>query len=488
MKYLLSLLTMVFIFSCNTHLSDSMIAGGLSDEQYPEPACYDNCNEKYTDYGENPFKDVAEEPVSTFSVDADGGSYANSRRYLSLGQRPPTAAVRIEEFINYFTFDYKEPEGDENISIESEIASCPWQDDHHLLRFGIKGRSVTHEALPDANFVFLIDVSGSMNAADKLGILKSGFKMLTDSLRDNDRVAIVTYAGSAGVLLQSTNGDEKSKIKQAIDQLGAGGSTAGAAGIHTAYEIAQQYFIPDGNNRVILGSDGDFNVGPSSTDDLVALIEEKRKSGIYLTVLGVGSGNLNDAMMEQLANKGNGTYEYIDNSHQLQKIFIEDRERFFSVAVDAKIQVTFNEKRIGQYRLIGYENRALSQDDFTNDTVDAGEIGAGQTITAVYEVIIRDTTGEEEFAQFDFRYKKPGENESRLITHQVIDSPVLLSDASENMRFCSGITTVGLLFKDSEYRGEASMTMAIDLIEDASTFDPSGFRNELRGLLVSMPR
>ena len=349
------------LISCNP-------ADGL-DNYYVEPLP-DTYDEKYKDYVENPFVNTSEQPISTFAVDADGGSYTNMRRYLYLGQTPPKASVRIEEYINYFTFDYAEPTDGENVSLESEIATCPWNTEHHLLRLGMKGKTIPTAELPNSNYVFLIDVSGSMDSPDKLGILKTGFKALVDNLRDQDRMAIVTYAGQAAVLLESTYGDEKNKIKAAIDKLGAGGSTAGAAGINTAYEIAEQYFIANGNNRVILGTDGDFNVGPASTDELVELIEQKRESGVYLTVLGVGGGNLNDNMMEQIANKGNGNYEYIDNASQIQKVFTHEIAKFYTVAKDAKIQVTFNPNRIESYRLIGYENRQLSNEDFEKKIIE----------------------------------------------------------------------------------------------------------------------
>ena len=444
------------------------------------PESYD---EKYKDYEVNPFVKVDDQPISTFSVDADGGSYANMRRYLYLGQTPPKSSVRIEEYINYFTFDYKEPASGENVSLESEVSTCPWNSAHHLIRVGMKGITIPENELPNSNYVFLIDVSGSMNSPDKLGILKAGFKTLVDNLDNQDRIAIVTYAGEAGVLLPSTYGDEKNKIKEAIDQLGAGGSTAGAAGITTAYDIAQENFIPDGNNRVILGTDGDFNVGPSSTDDLVTLIEEKRESGIYLTVLGVGGGNLNDHMMEQIANKGNGNYEYIDNAKQIQKVFTWEIAKFHTVAKDSKIQITFNPNMVESYRLIGYENRKLNTEDFENDSTDAGEIGSSQTITALYEVILLDTLNSEEYAQFDFRYKKPNETQSRLISHEISMIPQEVSSSSENMRFSAAITGFGLLMKQSEYKGTSSKRIILDLAKNAKTFDPNGFRQEFIDLV-----
>jgi len=400
----------------------------------------DTYNENYKDYEENPFIKVTDHPISTFSVDADGGSYANMRRFLYLGQTPPKASVRIEEYINYFTFDYKEPVSEENVSLESEISICPWNSDHYLMRLGMKGLTVPTNELPNSNYVFLIDVSGSMNSPDKLGVLKTGFKSLVDNLRDQDRIAIVTYAGEAGVLLESTYGNEKEKIKSAIEKLGAGGSTAGAAGITTAYEIAQKNFISNGNNRVILGTDGDFNVGPSSTDDLIKIIEEKRESGIYLTVLGVGEGNLNDHMMEQVANKGNGNYEYVDNAKQIEKVFTYEISKFYTIAKDSKIQLTFNQNMIESYRLIGYENRNLNNEDFDNDSTDAGEIGSSQTITALYEVALLDVLNKEKYAQFDFRYKKPNETQSRLITHEINMIPKEIKFSSENMRFIASVS------------------------------------------------
>lgn len=464
------------LISCNP-------ADGL-DNYYVEPLP-DTYDEKYKDYVENPFVNTSEQPISTFAVDADGGSYTNMRRYLYLGQTPPKASVRIEEYINYFTFDYAEPTDGENVSLESEIATCPWNTEHHLLRLGMKGKTIPTAELPNSNYVFLIDVSGSMDSPDKLGILKTGFKALVDNLRDQDRMAIVTYAGQAAVLLESTYGDEKNKIKAAIDKLGAGGSTAGAAGINTAYEIAEQYFIANGNNRVILGTDGDFNVGPASTDELVELIEQKRESGVYLTVLGVGSGNLNDNMMEQIANKGNGNYEYIDNASQIQKVFTHEIAKFYTVAKDAKIQVTFNPNRIESYRLIGYENRQLSNEDFENDSTDAGEIGASQTITAIYEVVLKPESTTENYAQFDLRYKKPNETQSRLLTHTITNAPIAIASSSENMRFATSIAGFGLLMKQSDYKGTLNKQMVLNLGQTAHNFDPNGYRAEFIQLVTN---
>ncbi|MFZ5940145.1 MAG: vWA domain-containing protein [Bacteroidota bacterium] len=464
----------------------ALVFSGCADEKYALNYEFSGdyiYDEKYEDYGENPFVVVSEEPVSTFSVDADGGSYTNMRRFLYLGQKPPVASVRIEEYINFFTFDYEEPGNGENVALNSEIATCPWNTEHLLLRIGMKGKTIPEGELPNSNYVFLIDVSGSMDSPDKLGILKTGFKRMVDNLRDQDRIAIVTYAGDAAVLLESTSGDEKKEIKRAIDKLGAGGSTAGAAGISTAYEMALENFIPDGNNRVILGTDGDFNVGPSSTDELIELIEEKRESGVYLTVLGVGGGNLNDAMMEQIANKGNGNYEYIDNASQIEKVFTNELGKFYTVAKDAKIQITFEPDMVYSYRLIGYENRALENEDFEKDTVDAGEIGSTQTITALYELVLPENPGSTDFATFAFRYKKPGEESSRLLNHTIAGNPADISGASDNMRFAASIACFGLIMKESEYRGSANRQMVLDLGEDAMDFDPFGYRAEFIDLV-----
>jgi Ca-activated chloride channel family protein len=307
--------------------------------------------------------------------------------------------------------------------------------------------------------------------------------MMTDELRDNDRVAIVTYAGDASVLLQSTFGDEKTKIKNAIDKLGAGGSTAGAKGIITAYEIALENYIPNGNNRIIIGSDGDFNVGPSSTDDLIELIESKRDDGVYLTVLGVGSGNLNDHMMEQIANKGNGNYEYIDSAEELEKIFVNEKAKFYTIAKDSKIQISFNPDKVFSYRLIGYENRSLSEEDFENDSTDAGEIGSSQTITALYELVLTTNLSAGKYAQFDFRYKKPGSPESRLLQHEINNYPKSMDSATENMRFASSLTAFGLLMKESVHKGTANKQMVLDLGSNATNFDPNGYRAQFIGIV-----
>jgi len=469
--------TLLFL-GCATH--DSYWWGDHYEGNYPN-------TEKYDDYGENLFINTADEPISTFSIDADGASYCIMRRFVNLGQLPPKASVRIEEYLNYFTFDYPEPANDENIALNSEVTTCPWTPDHYLLRLGIKGKTIPENELPNSNFVLLIDVSGSMDSKDKLGLLKVGFKQLVDEMRPTDRIAIVTYAGKVEVLLNSTFCDEKEKIKKAIDKLQASGSTAGGEGIQKAYEIAERNFIPDGNNRIILGTDGDFNVGISSKEELVEFIKQKRESGVYLTVLGVGTGNLNDAMMEQVANNGNGNYEYIDNVKQLKKVFVHEKSKFHAIAKDGKVQVVFNPEKVNAYRLIGYENRSLNNEDFENDKVDAGEIGAGQTITAIYELVLSDTLAAVPFGNFDFRYTKPHETQSRLLNHAigyVENRPI--SQSSENMRFAAAVTCFGLQMKQSEYKGKASKAMVLDLGKNAVSFDPNGFRTEFLELIENI--
>lgn len=473
MKHISKSIVAFFIIAAALGCSDAGY-GGWEDD-YSESILG---GDKFTDYGENQFVITSEMPTSTFSVDTDGASYTIMRRYFNNGQKPPVASVRIEEYLNYFTFDYPEPEAGHNVSLQTEIASCPWTKENHLLRIGLKGRNIPESQLPPTNYVFLIDVSGSMNSSDKLGILKEGFKSLVDVLGEQDRIAIVTYAGSSRVVLESTNCDEKSKIKKAIDKLSAGGSTAGAEGILTAYKIAKKNFIPGGNNRIIIGSDGDFNVGPVSNEELIELIEGQRDYGIYLTVLGVGSGNLNDSMMEQLANKGNGTYEYIDNVSQLQKVFVNERSKFHAVAKDCKIQVNFNPATVAKYRLIGYENRVMNNEDFEDDKKDAGEIGVGQTVTAIYEIVTAEAFSGKA-AGIDIRYKLPSGGENIMTLSGGADAVNTdIMSASENMRFAAGVTAFGLQMKDSEFKGKADKGMVLDLCASATGFDTFGYREE----------
>jgi Ca-activated chloride channel family protein len=447
--------------------------------------------ERYEDYGENPFVEVADQPQSTEKVDCDGASYTVMRHYVSLGQRPPTASVRVEEMLNYFAFDYPEPDADHNVSIDTETTSCPWAEDHLLMRIGLKGKTLT--SWPPTNYVFLIDVSGSMDSADKIGVLKAGFKRLVDVLGPQDRVAIVTYAGSAGVVLPSTGCDNKAKIMAAIDGLMAAGSTAGAQGIVTAYQIAEANYIPDGNNRIILGTDGDFNVGPVSNEELVELIESRRDRGVYITVLGVGSGNLNDSMMEKIADSGNGAYEYIDCAEQIEKVFVNERSKFYAVAKDCKLQVSFNPWTVTSYRLIGYENRVMDGEEFDDDAKDAGDVGSGQCVTALYELIpstgaMPDIYDASHFARLEVRYKKSSSGPSVLLSHDITsDPPSPIASASENTRFAASVAAFGMLLKDSRYSGTANRAMALSLGQGATTFDPFGYRAEYLKLVQKTP-
>jgi Ca-activated chloride channel family protein len=441
--------------------------------------------DQYTDFGENPFINASEDPVSTFGIDADGASYANMRGYESDGYRIPPEAVRVEEFINYFNFDYPDPSS-EQVSINTETAVCPWNTEHYLLRIGLKGREL-NGARPPANFVFLIDVSGSMSGEDKIGVLKSGFKRLAEQLTEKDRVAIVTYSGSVSVVLESVSGSETDQIKKAIDKLTAGGSTAGGAALEMAYEIASENFIDGGNNRIVLGTDGDFNVGVSSTEALIEMVQDFRELDIFLTICGVGHGNLNEAMMEQVANKGDGTYEYIDNGDQIYKVFVQEYDKFFTVAKDAKIQVTFDPAYVDSYRLIGYENRVLEDTEFENDSVDAGEIGASQTITALYQVV-PGGTGSGSFGNLEFRYKIPGQDQSRLIIHILNNNRSQFALSSENMRFAASLAGFGMLLKNSEYRGDVSYDQVKEWAGNARSYDPFGFREEYIRLIDRMKK
>lgn len=442
--------------------------------------------DRYNEYIENPFIYTSEQSVSTFSIDADGGSYSNAKDYIENGNLPPVNAIRTEEFINYFSYNYPVPEGDHSISVNSEICLCPWNDSSKLVRIGIKGASIPNELLPPSNLVLLIDVSGSMTPENKLPLLKESFQMLVDQFREKDRIAIVTYAGSAGVALESTNGANKNIIKNVISSLESGGSTAGAEGIVTAYEIAEQNYIEGGNNRVILATDGDFNVGISDQDALVELIESKRDKGVFLTVIGVGRGNLNDAMMEQVANNGNGTYEYLGNYTDAKKILVDEYSKFFTIAKDVKIQITFNEETVEQYRLIGYENRVLENEDFEDDDEDAGEIGLGQTITALYEIIPGNSSDlNNEICNIDFRYKKSGENQSILIGITGEDKGNIFSNASDDMRFAVSVAGFSLLLRDSDYKGTLTIQDVYNWANNSKGYDPFGYKSDFVVLVSS---
>lgn len=471
--------------------------------------------EEYEGIEENIFHDPSTKPLSTFSIDVDAASYANVRRFISQGQRPPVDAVRVEEMINYFDYDYAQPKGEDPFSIYTEISEAPWNREHKLVHIGLQGKKIVTDKLPPSNLVFLIDVSGSMADPNKLPLLKSSFKMLVEQLRDQHRVAIVVYAGAAGVVLPSTSGDDKRKILESLAQLEAGGSTAGGAGIKLAYKIARQNFVEGGNNRVILATDGDFNVGESSNEAMERLIEEKREEGVFLTVLGFGMGNYKDSKMEVLADKGNGNYAYIDNILEAQKVLVNEfGGTLFTIAKDVKLQIEFNPARVQAYRLIGYENRLLKDEDFNNDKKDAGELGSGHTVTALYEVIpvgvksnfpgvdpLKYQTNKKkepvviiesnEIMTIKFRYKKPDGITSKLMVHALVDEQVPLMKSSDNFRWSAAVAAFGMLLRDSEYVKGYTWEEVAQLAGGARGRDEQGYRIEFinlvksQGLLVS---
>jgi Ca-activated chloride channel homolog len=457
--------------------------------------------EQYGRIEENPFLAVSAHALSTFSIDVDRAAYSNVRRFLMQGQLPPRDAVRIEELVNYFPYGYAEPDEDAPFAVHTEVAPAPWKPQHRLVRIGLQARRLTMDQAPPSNLVFLIDVSGSMQPPNKLPLLKAAFRLLVSELRARDRVAIVVYAGSAGLVLPSTPGNHKEQILAALDRLEAGGSTAGGAGIRRAYDEAVANFIRGGNNRVILATDGDFNVGVSSDAEMIRLIEEKRKTGVFLTVLGFGEGNLQDAKMEQIADHGNGNYAYIDNLMEARKTLVHELGgTLFTVAKDVKIQVEFNPARVRAYRLIGYENRMLADEDFTDDTKDAGEVGAGHSVTALYEIVpvgvetdvtvrspdsLRYQTsvpapraapdgGELLFVKI--RYKRPDGDTSRLLSRAVPDR--MATSLSADFRFQSAVAEFGLLLRESPHRGNADIGRVIATAREALGPDPEGYRAE----------
>ncbi len=458
--------------------------------------------EEYATITENEFLNPKNEALSTFSIDVDNASYSNVRRMLSYGSMPDANSVRIEEMINYFTYDYEQPKGKDPFSITTEINECPWNKKNKLLHIGLQGYKVDFSQAPANNLVFLLDVSGSMNDADKLSLVKESMEMILGELREEDRVAIVVYAGAAGLVLPSTSAKEKGKIMAAIDKLSAGGSTAGGAGIQLAYKTAKENFIRKGNNRIILCTDGDFNVGVSSKSGLQDLIEEKRNEGVFLTVLGFGMGNYKDNRLETLADKGNGNYGYIDNLNEAKKMLVDEMGgTFLTIAKDAKIQVEFNPEFVESYRLIGYENRKLANRDFDDDTKDAGELGAGHSVTALYEIVpkgknsskdennlryqyrITKNTGGEEFAYVKFRYKKPDGDKSILMDHTILNSNNNLSNASENYKFSAAVAGWGLLLRNSKFKENATYKMVYDLADKSKGEDPFGYRTEFLSLI-----
>ena len=468
--------------------------------RYPQEA---GNTEAYNAINENRFLAAAANPLSTFSIDVDAASYSNVRRFLSQGMLPPKDAVRLEEMVNYFPYRYADRTGRHPFAVSTEVGPCPWEPEHRLVRIGLQARRVPTRDLPPSNLVFLIDVSGSMMTPDKLPLVQQAFRALVRELRPRDRVAIVVYAGAAGLVLPSTSGSEKATILEAIDRLQAGGSTAGGAGLRLAYDVAREHFDREGNNRVILATDGDFNVGVSSDAEMVRLVEKRREEGTFLTVLGFGTGNLKDSKMEQMADKGNGHYAYIDSFREAQKVFVQEfGGTLFTVAKDVKIQVEFNPARVQSYRLLGYENRLLAREDFADDRKDAGEMGSGHSVTALYEVVPVGATpvavGDDsltyqhvtlrpearrssELLTVRLRYKDPQGTSSRLLETPVVDRAG--GTASEDMRFASAVAEFALLLRDSDHRGQAGYEQVLELARGARGEDEQGYRGEFIGLV-----
>lgn len=481
--------------------SNASIASNASVPEYEEPI---TTGERYAAIEENPFLEASRAPLSTFSVDVDTAAYANIRRFVKDGQLPPKDAIRIEEMINYFDYDYPQPIGEVPFSVNTEVATAPWNEDHKLVLIGLQGKKMQLENAPPANLVFLVDVSGSMSDPNKLPLLKQGLRTLVDQLSPRDRVAIVVYAGASGVALSSTSASRRGEILAALDNLEAGGSTNGAGGIRLAYKVAEENFVKSGINRVILATDGDFNVGMTSDSELVSLIESKRMSGVFLSVLGFGRGNLNDSMMEKLADKGNGNYAYIDSAEEARKALgSQVSGTLFTIAKDVKIQVEFNPAKVAGYRLIGYENRVLANRDFEDDTKDAGEIGAGHSVTALYEIVpaggtidnggigelkygrveTSDTKFANELLTVKLRYKEPNGSESRLLSVGQLDNATAFADASENLRFAAAVAGFGMVLRGSRYKGNANFNSVWQIANAARGNDLNSYRSEFLELV-----
>lgn len=475
----------------------------------PFPGYNNNFNtEGYAATDENGFRNVMNNPLSTFSIDVDNASYSNIRRFINTGSLPPPDAVRIEEMVNYFRYDYPEPRGGHPFSVSAELSVCPWNSKHQLLLVGLRGKSIDKSSLPPSSLVFLIDVSGSMNAPNKLPLLKSAFGLLVNELRPQDRVAIVVYAGAAGLVLESTPGNKKDAIMNAINNLEAGGSTAGGAGLRLAYSVASDNFIKGGNNRIILATDGDFNVGESSNGGMERLVEENRDHGVFMTVLGFGMGNIKDDKMEIIADKGNGNYSYIDNLLEARRVLVREfGGTLFTIAKDVKFQIEFNPSKVQSYRLIGYENRLLNDEDFNDDRKDAGEMGSGHNVTALYELVpagsdekipsvdplryqdkhkVKVSDGSDyqsEYLTIKVRYKKPDGNTSMLLEKPVKDYVNDPEDASDNLKFAAAVSEFGMILMNSEFRGNATLDEAARLARSGRGNDEEGYRSEFIRLI-----
>lgn len=483
----------------NEKLADGEVGAAPGDDYFN--------TEEYNYIVENGYTSTASNPLSTFSIDVDTASYTNLRRMITSGwsgEEIPAEAIRIEEMINYFEYDYPQPKEGEPFSVTTEISECPWNGDTKLMLVGLHSKDIDLSERPAMNLVFLIDVSGSMYDDDKLPLVQKSFSMLTENLNAEDRISIVTYAGEDAVVLEGADGNDKNKILEAINALTAGGSTAGAAGITTAYKIAEKYFIEGGNNRIILATDGDLNVGISSESDLTALVEEKRETGVYLSVLGFGTGNIKDNKMEALADNGNGNYSYIDSELEAKRVLVEEMSgTLFTAAKDVKIQVEFNPAYIKGYRLIGYENRALADEDFNDDTKDAGEIGAGHSVTALYELVMNDSDMELASSELKYRDSAEGVNNGELLTASIrykepdgdtsklLAYPVTMESYSEkmsyNMTFAAGVAEFGLVLRNSEYKGTATCQSVLTLLADYD-YESDVYKDEFIYLVKTMKR
>jgi len=479
-----------YSFAMNSEIADS-------DYDFPE---VEFNTEEYNAITENRFLSVAANPLSTFSADVDTASYSNVRRYIDDRQLPPADAVRIEELLNYFTYDYPEPDGDEPFSVTTEISDCPWNKDSRLMLIGLQAEKPDTDSLPASNLVFLIDVSGSMDSPDKLPLVKDAFLLLTEQLDADDRISIVTYASSDDVVLRGASGDDKQTIIDAINELRAGGATAGSEGITTAYEIAEEYFIEGGNNRVILATDGDLNVGVTSEGELTRLVEKKRESGVFLSVMGFGTGNIKDNKMEALADNGNGSYHYIDNQAEARRVLIDEMGgTLFTVAKDVKFQIEFNPAVIKGYRLIGYENRIMEAEDFNDDTKDAGEIGAGHRVTVLYEIVGVDSamdipapeltfqnsetdSDSDDYALLSVRYKEPDGETSKLLTYSV-GADSYSDEPSDNLLFASAVAQYGMLLRESQYSGSATYQSVLEQLDSREGLLCDDYRVDFRRIV-----
>lgn len=464
--------------------------------------------DEYDSFVENPFENSSSNPLSTFSIDVDNASYTNIRKFINNGQSVPKDAVRVEEMMNFFKYSYSKPHNDNPFAINTEYGDCPWNTNHKLVRIGLQGKEIPTDNLPNSNFVFLIDVSGSMSDTNKLPLVIESLKILTKQLRKEDKISIVVYAGAAGLVLPATSGNEKEKIIAALEKLQAGGSTAGGEGIQLAYKIAEENFIKGGNNRVLIATDGDFNVGASSDKDMISLIEEKRKSDVFLTCLGYGMGNYKDSKLEKLADKGNGNYAYIDNMQEANRFLVKEfKGSMFAIAKDVKIQIEFNPKHVQNYRLIGYENRKLRNEDFTNDAIDAGELGSGHTVTALYEIIpigvksdfsidpidlkyaktkVENNELANELATIKFRYKKPDGNKSIEMVQTIENKAINLENCSEDFKFCSAVAWFGLKLRDSKLITNKNKKDILELATNSKSNDIDGYRSEFIRLVESV--